>query len=340
MKFDVTPELASVLKAARAQYGVSSKDVAEHLKRSPSYLSKLESGGVRTIEAETLRDMLTFIGGGADFYREVLPYLGRLLRASVGQRRLMNQVWFLQFDVVERPVDVPGAMAADLRRMLDDLGASTADVCALINANIDSELTAAYPSNQVLSVEYESGSRLLIRSEYDETAVQKVFSGEEPQPPYILVHTIVHALFRMQRFPGATEKLPPQSAVALLIATAEYMEKWNIHSLSGFSHYLTSDEFVQGQLPLVGDEPGVVGRINAQLAAVLKNDSLNALGAINTFQRTWEWDPGFALKILELPFSDLGQMSYTNKAKLLAELQAVLARYEALDEFERRLEAY
>ena len=340
MKFDVTPELASLLKTVRVHNGVSSKDVAEHLGKSPSYLSKLEGGAVRSIEAGQLKDMLGFIFGGADFYDVVLPEVSSLLLGTMDKSRLVDQVWFLQYDVIERPVDVPEGMARDLALNFDSMHVTPSQVTELVNANIDSEMSSAFPANQIVAMDYNGSHRLLIRAEFAENAIEQVIRGKAPTTSYIILHTIVHAMFRMQRYPGVQTKLPPADAVALLNSVAEYMGRWEIHSLVGFSHYLASDDFVTGQLPLAGTQSGIVERISAQLGEVVDHDSLNAISELNAFHKTLDWDPAFALKIIGLPFYKLNGMSFANKRKLIGEISALVEQYDNMDDFDRKIESY
>ena len=147
-------------------------------------------------------------------------------------------------------------------------------------------------------------------------------------------------MLRMQMFPGVQTKLPPDQAVTLLNATADYMDRWGIHSLGGFGRYLASGEFVNYQLPLVSSQSGVVERIAVQLAEVVEHDSLEAIGSLTTFLDTLDWDPAFALKLMGLPFAQLGAISFAHKRALIGEIAATLERYDNMDELERKMESY
>ena len=340
MKFDVTPELASLLKTMRVRHGVSSKDVAEHLGKSPSYLSKLEGGGVRTIENEQLRDMLCFIAGGAGFYDAVLPKVAGLLLGTIEGSRLIDQVWFLHYDVIERPVTLPEGMAREIAHSFESMHVAPCQVADFINSNVDSEMSTAFPANQIVAMDYNGSRRLLIRADFPENAVEQVIRGKAPKTSYIILHTVVHTMFRMQRYPGVHTKLPPADAIELLGSTAEYMGRWEIHSLVGFSHFLASDEFIAGQMPLASAQSGIVERIAAQLSEIVDHDSLNAISDLNAFSKTLDWDPAFALKAIGLPFHKLNGMSFANKRKLIEEMASLVERYESMDDFERKIESY
>lgn len=200
MKFSVTPELATLLKTLRAQSGVSAKDLAEHLKRSPSYVSKLESCSLKSVQEETLTDMLVFVSEGKDFYGEVLPNVFRVLKAIADPQRLIAQSWFLQYDVVERKVAITDGMVDDIRRHMDKLDMDASDLAAFIDGNFDSGLSDSFPANQIVIVEHESGHRLTYRAEVSQDELQG-FLRKTKTCGYMFLSNVLFALFRKDYFP-------------------------------------------------------------------------------------------------------------------------------------------
>ena len=62
-KIVVTDRLADTIKMLRMQTGIKSKDLAEHLGKTPGYVSKLEKQEVKNIELETVESIFSFILG-------------------------------------------------------------------------------------------------------------------------------------------------------------------------------------------------------------------------------------------------------------------------------------
>lgn len=340
MKLEVTPELAKVLKTMRVQNGVSARDVASHLGKSPSYVSKLEGGGVHSIDKDCLVDLLKFVSSGAGIYEVALPNAARLLENTVDVDRLVNQTWLMQLDVIERPVSIPFDMTRDIAANLHKMQVSSKDLASYINANLDSQMPASFPANQFTVIEYDGRPRLLASVDIPESLVGNVVAGETLETGYYVVYNIVYAMFRMQNFPDEMDKLPPEKVTTVLRCTAAYMDRWGIHSLVGFSHFISSDDFIQYQLPLASGMSGIVGHIAEQLDEIASIDSLSAINQLNVFSETLQWDPAFALKIAGIPFSSLGDMSFANKQRLLHEIIDLVDRYDNMDELERRLESY
>ncbi len=340
MKFSVTPELALLLKTMSAQCPLPAKTVAEQLGKSPSYVSKLENGEVKSIQKDVLAHMLTILSGEEDFFEGVLPAAMKVLHSFLDPQRLVNQVWLLQFDIVERKVAVPSSMAEDINRNLTEVKTSLKDLVRLTNSNIDSELTAAFPANEVACIDYEGTPRFVVRVEVAENDVVRAFKSETPILSYSALHDLVFNMFRLLNYPDMVGKMPPEQAKTVLRCTSSYMDQFNIHSLTGFSHLLSSEEFITRQEPLSLTTPRIVGRISEELEELSQHDQIGTTRQLNTFFETLSWDSAFALKLMSIPFSDLGEMGFRAKRALLEEIQALVDKYDQLPESEKRREEY
>ena len=340
VKFVVTPELAKALKTLRVGNDLSSKDLAEHIGKSPSYVTKLEKGSIRRIEQEVLTEILLFVTCSESFYEQALPAVVSVLSGMLDGGRPFEQVWLMQYDVSDRPVRLSSDMVADMSERLRAIGVSAEELVKLMNANIDSQAPLSFPANQVTLVDCDGMPRMLSRISLSLDEVEGVFGGTADTVPYFMLYSIVHSLHREEQFPGVRKKLPPESAISVLRSTDAYMEKWGVRSLMGYSHFLASDEFVLQQLPLVSSGEGVVDRLADQLREFFEYDSLQALSSLNNLCETLEWDPAFAMKLFGIPFADLGETSYTNKRRLLEEIQQAFNRYNQMGDFDKRIETY
>lgn len=340
MKFSVTPELALLLKTMRAQSGISAKELAERVGKSPSYVSKLENGEVKSVQKDLLAQVLTCVAGGGDFFDDVLPAALRSLRSFMDPARLASQVWLLQFDVVERTVTIPAGMAADMKEQLAQAGMTVRELTRFTNRNVDSELSAAFPANEIASVDYEDGTRLTVRVRLDESQVERALREERPVLSFLDAVDLTFSMFRLVKFPEAEGKLPPEQAVTVLRCTASYIDQWGLRSLTGFNRFIASDEFIARQEPLARTEPRIVQRIADVLEEASRHDALSTTSQLNAFYETLSWDPAFALKLVSIPFSDLGDLSFRAKSRLLQDIQDLVDRYDQLPDFEKKLEEY
>ena len=340
MKLRVTPELAKTLKTLRVQNAISARDVAAHLGKSPSYVSKLEGGDVKYITEDSCTSLLTYIAGGGDFYDEVLPAVAEVLAFVAEEDAMREQLWFMHYDVNRRPIVVPEAMMDDMAQACAQAGANAASMAAQLNANIDSKMTRSFPANEMTLMESDGTNRLLARVEIEESEVAGIISTPGYTTTYFLLYNVVHTMFRMRLFPGATEKLPHDEAVQLLRRTSEYLERWDVHSLMGYSHYIASDSFIERQSVLVGSESGIVEKVAGRLREVMAYDALGTANQLESWLETLAWDSAFTLKIASLPFASLGELSHTNKMQLVADIEALLEKYDQMDDFQKRTEKY
>lgn len=340
MKFAVTPELATLLKTLRAQSGVSAKDLAAHLGHSSSYVSKLESGSLKSIQEETLTDVLTYISGGGDFYGEVLPNVYRALKALVDPQHLVTQAWFMQYDATERTVAVTDGLVDDIRRHIEKLGISSDELADFINGNYDSGLSDSYPANQIVILEYNGEPRLTYRSQISKEKLRRFLEKKAEVCPYMFLNNLLFVLFRMDYFPDEVGKLPPEEATVVLRCVADYMDQRGIHSLTRFSHMLSSEDFIEHQKLLIDDQSDIASRIAAVLKELAAADPMTTIGRLNAFYDTLNWDPAFAVKLMSIPFADLGSMSHRNKARLLKDVQNLVDSYGQLPEIQKKIEQY
>ena len=340
MKFRVTPELAKTIRTLRVQNDISSRDVAAHIGKSPSYVSKLESEDVKYLSEDVCTSLLSYVAGGGDFYGEVLPAVAEVLKFVADDAATREQVWFMHYDVNVRPVTLAADMAADMAASFAALGVGAEDVSAHLNANIDSEMSASFPANEMLLVEGQDTNRLMARVEISPEEVAGILEQPGYTTTYFLLYNVVHTMLRMRLYPGETHKLPSDDAALLLRLTSEYLTRWDVHSLMGFSHFISSDEFIERQSALVGSEGGVVEKVAGRLREVMAYDALGVASQLSEWLETLSWDSAFALKLASLPFSSLGELSHTNKTQLIAEIEALLDKYDQMDDFQKRAERY
>lgn len=344
MKFTVTGELAVLIRTIRTQKGVSAKELAVFIDKSPSYVSKLESGDVKNIQKHDLTRIFSFLTGGEDFYEEVLPAVVRVLMSFMPRERLPEQVWLLQYDTTDRPVLVTEEMAADLRKRLEELGMEAEGLAAIMNENFDSELSSAFPANEIIPFEQHGSTRILVRLEMDPKDISRILSGADRHTTYLVIYGISHMLIRLEKFGSVSYKLPPENAVEILRDTSAYLEKYQVHSLIGFSRMLSSRDFISRQVNMVNTFDSVstelMGAIMEFFQEALKYDTLGTTQALDTFSKSLSWDPAFILKLIKLPFYKMEGLSYYQKKNLIQEIIELLDKYDQMSDFEKKLEIY
>lgn len=307
MKFKVTPQLTVVIKTMRNQNNISSKELAYHIKKSFSYVSKLESGDVKNILEEDLTSILTFINGGGDLFEDVLPQVVRTLNSFIAPNEIFDQLWLFHYDATIRPVDIPSVMIDDMNEKLKSCNVSYEQFTALINQNPDSEPPADFAPNEILSLEHQGKTRILMRSCIETEQIADILSKADTHTTYVVVQYMVYTLQRLLMFPQYETKLPSSFAKQVLREASLYMDKYNIHSLTSLAHILASDEYIDN----LTQNGSVTSSLNPTndfalnellgiLSEAVKHEPLRTTGAVETLKDNLSWDTSFTLSVLSL----------------------------------------
>lgn len=347
MKFKVTPQLPIVIKTMRNQNNISSKELAYHIEKSFSYVSKLESGDVKNILEEDLTKILIFINGGGDLFEDVLPQVVRTLRSFCTPEEMINQLWLFHYDAAIRPIKLPDEMIDDINEKLNSCNTSYEQFAEQINRNADSELSEDFAANEILSLEYYGKPRIMIRSYVQINQLEDIFNKVNTSATYNMVQFIVYELHRLMLYPEKETKLDSTQAKAVLKASAAYMDRFNIHSLTNFAHLLASDEYIDNTTrggkvvsSLNTTNDFALNELIKILNEAIKHEPLRTSQAINTICDNFMWDASFTLSVMSIPFNRLETLSYTHKKDMLKQINKLFEKYEAMSDFEKKFELY
>lgn len=347
MKFKVTPQLPIVIKTMRNQNNISSKELAYHIEKSFSYVSKLESGDVKNLLEEDLTKILIFINGGGDLFEDVLPQVVRTLRSFCPPEEMINQLWLFHYDAAIRPVKLPDEMIDDMNEKLNSCNTSYEQFAEQINKNADSELSEDFAPNEVLALEHYGKTRIMMRSYVQINQIEDIFNKVNTSTTYSMVQFIVYELHRLMMYPKRESKLASEQAREVLKASAAYMDRFNIHSLTNFAHLLSSDEYIDNMTGGIN----VVSSLNTTndfalnelikiLNEAIKHEPLRTSQAIDNLRDNFMWDASFTLSVMSIPFNRLETLSYTHKKDMLKQINKLFEKYEAMSDFEKKFELY
>lgn len=345
MKFNVTQELSTLVKMVRGQNGISSKDLAAFIQKSPSYVSKLEAGNARKIQKEDLTNILEYITPGEDFYRDKLPALIHTLNSFMDPNRLMAQSWLLQYDIIDRPLSVDKELAAELQTRIRESGISPSELTELINLNLDSSASRKIPVNEVKTVEWENGEFFYIRTFVEQRIVELLSHGEPVLTNYNSLYSIVFYLFRLRYYGGKQKRdLPATLASQILAETTDFLDLYNIHTLTGYGKVLTSHGFQNRQMGILDtidlNNPGNLIHILSNLQLAEANNPEETDQALSRLAESMDWDPAFMLKLMGFPFVRLDGLSFHYKKEVLEKILDILNEYAGMPEEQKKLETY
>lgn len=348
MKFFVTPELALLIKTLRTQHKISAKDLANQVGKSNSYISKLESGDVKTIKKEDLTQIFTVVTEGKDFYEDVLPEAVNCLNYFLEPNYIFDQLWLLQYDVTERPVTLTPSNIQRMRQIMEEHKITSRSLLELINSNVDSEMDDSFPANEYVTMEHNGATRLIVRTVFRLEDIEDLLTLKSLDTTYYVVQVIIFNLFRLVHYPDLIGKMPSNCAAKVLQSSAMFMDELGIRSLTGFAHLISSDSYIAAatspkkvisSLDNIIEAP-LIDPMLQLLRDYAVNNPTRAARVIDIFNKNLSWDPGFMLKLMETSFYKMGDLSYSVKKRLIEEILQIVARYDEMSDFEKKIETY
>lgn len=343
-KFKVTPELATLLKLNRTRNHVSGRSVAQAIGKSASYVSRLEKGEIKTIQEDELTEILKVLNPGKDFYGEALPDLVSLVRTFPNAQDVLHQLWLTTYDVVLRPIEVPAGLAEYFEGCLAQIDMTPEQLATLINQSLSSPFYEELQPNELVTVELKNVSTLLARSHVDPVQLRGIVERTVTVSSYFELQSITYYLIHNVEFGG--KPMTVEMGNQCIHASYEVLAKFGVHSLTHFIGLIGGE--IQGTVPSnsslneLFEESGrqSLGQIGQAIQAMTEYDPVTTSQALDQLTRSLAWDPSFALKVIGLPLSDLGEMSYSLKKQLLEDMEALLDRYQRIPAEKRRLERY
>lgn len=345
-KFDVTPELGEVIRITRTQNNIPSKTLAAHLERSPAYISKLEKGEIRTIEAGELTSILEYITE-RDSFPEVLEAVTETLVQHYNSREVCyQQLWLRTYDWVARSVSIPPELIQKLHQAYTLTPAKITSLITRINANTELpeifQNDKAFPYNQWQAG--IGGDRLqYIKLKLDPDEIAQVLSGALEETSYVVLYAIVRYLYRMDQYPGEAI-LTEEEIKKIDQHTEQTLASYGIHTVV-YQVWQRRDEVIRKNLSSMlssqNPEAGSFAEEMVSLISILTRlDLLDGAESLRCLNSSLEWDLAFTARIMRLPLPDLEGVSYTNKKRLLAEIGQLIQKYKDLPPAQKSLESY
>ena len=199
-RYDVTPELASVIKSTRISHNITAKSVAEQIGKSQAYISKLEKGELKTIDQDQLLDIFIFVLGSEeafqDFLNNTLASVFSTLTLRHSQKEIDKQIWYRNFDTVLRQIPIPELLVHNINEIMSENNIDIDNLVNKINGNeeikhiIDNYEN--YPENTWnYLVEDGEIKQIFIRMHIKKTTVSNILSFQYKSSNYVNMLAIV-----------------------------------------------------------------------------------------------------------------------------------------------------
>lgn len=343
----VTPELADTLRSLRLQNKVQAKALAAFIGKSPAFISKLENGNIQTISTTELYEIINFILGDTDNQTELVEKIYASLKFKYSKKEIEEQLWFTNFDTVERQIPVPESLIDELNGIMERNEISLQYLLDRINAN--EALTKE--ENEDHSIIYnqwydqnnqsESGPRIKIKM--DEGQLQALLSKKIDVSPYVFVLCVALCILKIDRF-GHRVQILSDDYEELMTKSIDLLNTHKFFSILEKDKLLsgkqTQEEIANLLSAFDRDNMEVINKIIAGFHFASECNIKSTNIQLNKFCDNMHWDLGFMLRIISLDFKKLEKTSVSNKRNLIKSFESLLDEYEHLPDDQNKIEIY
>ena len=342
----VTPELAETLRSVRISNNIQAKALAEHINKSAAYISKLERGGIQTIDTNELYSILKFITNQDDLIG-LADQIYKSLKVKYSRKEIEDQLWFINFDTVECLIPIPETLVKAINARITSLNITRQYLNARINANealpeedIEDESIAF---NEWYHQKEIDGNAPSIKIKLSDVKLDGILDGKIDIAPYVFVFCIVFYILKIEKY-GGTVRISAEENEELMKAAAELLNQYKFYSISEknalFAEQASRDDLYSLLSSFDNDNIDIINDILSgfQFASAQNIKSTNE--HLKAFSDNMHWDLGFMLALISRNFKSLDKTSVSNKKKLLQEIVDLIGKYADIPDDQNKIEEY
>lgn len=342
----VTPELAEMLRSVRISNNIQAKSLAEHIKKSPAYVSKLERGGIQTIDTEELYSILKYISNQENLVG-LADQIYKSLKVKYSRKEIEEQLWFTNFDTVECLLPIPEALVAEMNTRISALGITRQYLNKRINAN--EALSAADIENDSIAFNqwYHQkeigGNAQSIKIRLSENKQDGILDGRIDVAPYVFIFCIVFYLLKIEKF-GDVVGISEEENAELMKETASLLNHHKFLSISEKNALLAEQSSLEDFNSLLSsfdkDNIDIINEILSGFNFASAQNIKSTNEQLKSFCQNMHWDIGFMLTLISRDFKRLDKTSVSNRKRLLQEIGDLIEKYADLPVEQNRIEEY
>lgn len=342
----VTPELTETLRSIRLQNKIQAKKLAEHINKSPAFISKLESGAIQSIDTKELYAILQFISL-ENRSLELAEKIYKSLKIKYSSKEIEEQLWFTNYDTVECLVPVPESLIVDINSKIELLDISRQYLNFRINSNEALSSEEANDDSILCNQWYHQsrigGSAQSIKIKLPEAQMNAILDREYDVAPYVFVFCIVFYILKIEEY-GDVIHLSDEDNSTLMRKTTETLNSHKFYSISE-KNALIAEKQTQEEIHelLNSFDNAYIDIINDILSGFRFASDHNIKSTneqLKCFVENMHWDLGFMLRLMSMEFVALQTTSVSNKKSLLSEIEALIEKYAAIPKEQNIIEEY
>lgn len=345
-KVNVTKELAGKIKELRLANKVKAIDLAEHIKKSSAYITKLENGDIKTLDYDELLKIFNFISKNEDDLEKIIDKIS----LEVGSEELEEQMWFMNFDTVERKIPVPSDLVDYINKKISDLNITIPYLVEYVNKNEDliniiDEYNidiGKYKSNLWHSYEYDGKSFSFIIIKMSLSEITNILEKNLDVSNYVTIQLILYNLLRLEH--SLDHSLSEEENDKIKGEVTRILNSYKFYSSTEKSKLLETVA-TQQEFDSLLSEFDIINRklINEFLEYMSFLSDWNVKYTnekLVLLNRNFKWDASYILTLTSLPFYELESISKSLKSNLLNDIKKLIDEYKNKPQAEKTIELY
>lgn len=201
----VTEELGLTLKKYRIDNNKSSKDVAKQFNKSPSYISKLESGDIKKIEFSLLYNIVLYISDQDDnekSFDKFIELFKDKLNVIDTKESLENRCSFYNFDGIMRKIPVDKDLILHAKELMENNDISIVKLIDTINRNEDLDVISKSEFEKLpINIWSVCNKSIVIRFDLPVKDIENILSLEKDRSCYTYLQVIFYSLYKLIGIP-------------------------------------------------------------------------------------------------------------------------------------------
>lgn len=344
-KIVVTDRLAETIKMLRMQNGIKSKSLAEHLHKTPGYISKLEKGEVKNIDIEVVDSIFSFILGENYKNTDVWEQIYASLQIKHSKAEIKEEIWFRNFDTVYRNIPIPDSIVDLLNEKITVLSISRDTLLERINAN------EALPDEEkndpkIKHNEWYSSAikeRSSIKMKMTAEMLSSILEKRVLSAPYVFIFCILYYLLKIEKY-GAIVEIEDSIINQLNKETTAILNDHKFYSIverhTIVSGAQTKEELHNLLSSFDNENAKLISSILEELKFASDMDVRITNQRLREFLQNLNENVWFTLKVISLDYHLLEPVDIEQRKEFIREVEALIRKYTEAQKNIKNTETY
>lgn len=320
-KLNLTKEIALYLKSIRLSSNISAKTMAEHMSKSPAYITKMEKGEIQSLDMDSLVLYLSICYNNDDnSINEAIDYIYQTYNVSIhsSEEEKQSRQSYINFDKVHRLIPLTSELKEAILLKIEASGFNLNQIVDKINQNDDVPDLKNRSDIKPNTWYFENGQyAILLNLNYDE--IHNILYSPNTSCNYITIQSILYTIGRL----NGLEKMQAMNEAHQVMLNYKFYDIHERHK------YLGQDEFAA--------EHDIENRKKIQtllnfITAISDQNVTTANSQIDKIINNLAMDIGFSFAFMSIDLCKLKNITRNQKKNFLLEVIKLIDKYtQSLD---------